>query len=263
MPHPLDWARFKVIRAQEHLDSLTAEIGMYLNNDMHEVIAHEQSEPGQHVWTIRVKVPPPLRLSALIGDCVTNARAALDYIVWSLAERYFPPLCDLSRSQHRRFAAFPIFQDPNDNRYQDCLDGLSKCGVPADAIDAIKAAQPHNTGYLPMEFLRRLVNADKHRSPLRVESHLGNVIIDFAGPTSYKAQYGGSAILGTGSHTRFRQHLSATGATFHAEQMYVNTQAGVYVALADRFMPREPVDVTLDEIIKTVADVIPRFDRFL
>ena len=50
------------------------------------------------------------------------------------------------------------------------------------------------------------------------------------------------------------------------------TEALVYEALTrlgrnhgasqDFLMPREPVDLTLTKIVKTVADVIPRFDPF-
>ena len=39
-------------------------------------------------------LPPPLRLSTIIGDVVVNTRAALDYIICELAQRYFVPPFD-------------------------------------------------------------------------------------------------------------------------------------------------------------------------
>src|SRR5258708_428207 len=90
--HPLDGARLKIVRAQEHIDSLTAEVRMYLDEKPYEVIKQHDG----HVWRFSpdVTIPPPLRLSTIIGDCLGNARAALDYIMWQLALMHFkdPPL---------------------------------------------------------------------------------------------------------------------------------------------------------------------------
>src|SRR5436309_15982842 len=87
MKHPLDGARLKVIRAQEHLDCLKAEVWMYLHQQPDEVRSQPERSP-QHTWLRPTHVLPPIvpsepppRLSAIIGDCVTNARAALDYIM--------------------------------------------------------------------------------------------------------------------------------------------------------------------------------------
>src|SRR5438094_6769697 len=103
MKHPLDGARLKVIRAQEHLDCLKAEVWMYLHQQPDEVRSQPERSP-QHTWLRPTHVLPPIvpaepppRLSAIIGDCVTNARAALDYIMWELAERHFDPPLDISQ----------------------------------------------------------------------------------------------------------------------------------------------------------------------
>jgi len=39
-------------------------------------------------------------------------------------------------------------------------------------------------------------------------------------------------------------------------------QTSFCVTLQDVSMPRVPVETTLEQIIKTVADIVPRFDRF-
>src|SRR5437588_3554710 len=97
---------------------------MYLDEQPHEV----RSQPETHlrsrsqtsfyayyaqtnpVHFLPPLVPgvPPLRLSTIIGDCVTNARAALDYIVWELAQRYFQPPFDIAKFSDRRIVSFPI-----------------------------------------------------------------------------------------------------------------------------------------------------------
>src|SRR4051812_6533280 len=141
MNHPLDGARLKIVRAQEHLDSLKAEIGMYLNEHPHEVFSHPKTYPYdsrrgavhaayysasiQHVLPPLTPGVPPLRLSTIIGDCVTNARAALDYIVWELAQRYFKPAFDITDRNDRRIVAFPIYQNALDAGLKDRLDRLA------------------------------------------------------------------------------------------------------------------------------------------
>jgi hypothetical protein len=263
MTHRLDGARLKVIRAQEHLDSLRAEIGMYLHSGVDEVVSHGQDEAGEYNSTLRVKVPPPLRLSTIVGDCVTNARAALDYVVWELASRYFHPAFDKTNPDDRRIVSYPIFRDPNANGYKDRLNRLANRRVPTDAIDRIKSTQPYNAGYEPLWSLHELVNTDKHRAPLLTIGHLGRVGIDFAEPASVNLQHGGSVIIGA-AITRFTTpDLGATGVTIRSDKMHVNAQAQVFVTLQDVPVPREPVERTIEQIIKTVADVVPRFDAFL
>jgi len=43
----------------------------------------------------------------------------------------------------------------------------------------------------------------------------------------------------------------------------VNTQATVCVTWQDTFMPPEPVERTLEDFVKIVADIVPRFDPFV
>src|SRR5690242_12983375 len=84
---PLDGARLKVVRAQEHLDSFKAESCRYLDEQPHEIRSQFQGD-GQALPHLDFSAPPH-RLSVIIGDCVTNCRAALDYIAWELVKHYF------------------------------------------------------------------------------------------------------------------------------------------------------------------------------
>jgi hypothetical protein len=267
MPHPLDGSRLKVIRAQEHLDSLKAEIGMYLNNDPYEIIPNEQPKPGQYSGTIRVKVPPPLRLSAVIGDCVTNCRAALDYIVWELASHYFNPRFDPKKREDRQITSFPIYRDALDENYLHRLKRLADRHVPAGAIDRIKAAQPYNGGYESLWLLHELVNSDKHRAPLLTIGHIGNFEISFAEPADIDWRGGRDHGYGIRGAAGGVQSIATRGGTervaFTSSAMHVNAQATVYVAWPDVTVPDEPVDLTLEKIIRTVANIVPGFDLFL
>lgn len=101
MNHSLDGARLKVVRAQEHLDSLKAEIRMHLDEQPNVVV---RSKPDPNLDLHMLSVPPsfpvedtPLRLSTIVGDCVTNARASIDYVVWELSQKFFVPSFDQSK----------------------------------------------------------------------------------------------------------------------------------------------------------------------
>src|SRR5438132_7788497 len=116
MSHPLDGARFKIVWAQQHLSSLKSKIRSYLDQQTDEIRSQPHMNP-QHTWLrpthiLRPIVPtetqPPI--SGIIGDIVTNARAALDYIMWELAQRYFAPPLDAAKFKERTLASFPIFK---------------------------------------------------------------------------------------------------------------------------------------------------------
>jgi hypothetical protein len=260
MAHPLDGARLKVIRAHEHLDCLKAEVGMYLQEQAHEVRSQPARNP-QVPWlstthTLRSLVPtvPPLRLSAIIGDCVTNARAALDYIMWELAARYFEPPVDLKRKGEKRITAFPIFKRPGDKCVKDRFDALTNRKIPAPAITEIKRAQPYNAGYEPLLSLQKLVNRDKHQTLLLTTGDFDHMIVELNPVYDQMRKSETITIprddLATGNQPAFQSDVEMKG------------KAAIYVTWKDVSMPREPVDLTLEKIVKSVVDIVPRFDRF-
>ena len=258
MTHPLDGARLKVVRAQEHLDCLKAEIRRYLDKQTNEVSSQPHMSP-HHPWLGPTQVLPNLvinepepRLSAIIGDCVTNSRAAIDYVMWELAQRYFVPAFNIDRGKDRELAAFPMCEVAAD--FQDCSKILTKRQVPTEAITEVNRAQPYNTGYQPLLWLQELVNRDKHRMLLLTIGEVDNFQIEF----------GPSAVLGFRAETvtLSRTDLTAIGTTAFQSDMQMKGKATIYVTWKDVPMPREPADRTLEQIIKCVADIIPRFDRF-
>jgi hypothetical protein len=277
MPHPLDGARLKIIRAEEHVQMLKAEIAMYLNarpwaigtetagkeiqkitavysgDDIH---APSRGEAELRLVTSVVS-PPPLRLSTIIGDCVTNARAALDYILWELVVRYFDPPFNSQRADDRRITAFPISKIVNQSGYVNRLDRLAKRRIPMAAIAEIKAVQPYTPGYEPLWLLHELVNTDKHRMPILTLAQVPvfMTLTDRAGSVSY------------GSGT-FQGHVAPLDKTVDGKvatevSVKMDDKVATTVTFKDDAMPRESVDRTLEQIIATVAKIIPRFEPFL
>jgi len=99
--------RAKIGWAQHHLDTLKAHVEAFLEGHRYVVIAESDAERGCYV--ARLKNPPPIpatEWALMIGDCVHNARTALDFLAWELAgadpddrETYFP-IC-LTRESYR------------------------------------------------------------------------------------------------------------------------------------------------------------------
>ena len=267
MKHPLDGARLKVVRAQEHLDALNAEIRMYLDEQPHEVWSqvkaietrwHPAYYSQRPIFTLPGIVPgqPPLRFSSIIGDCLTNARAALDYIVWQLAVRYFDPQVSIANRDDRRITAFPIFDDPTDPGFQDRLNRLTNRKVPADALDAIIAAQPNMAGQKPIGWLRELVNSDKHRMPLLTIGEFDETTVTFATPAIF------AHLVKEPSQLRLPRDATAPAGPPLQSDVQMKGEVAIYVTWQDVAMPRVPVDRTLEQIIEAVANIVPRFDRF-
>jgi hypothetical protein len=260
MPHPLDGAKLKIVRAEEHLDSLKCEIRMFI----HENPAHLRSEEDGDFWSLtpEFRIPPPLRLSTIIGDCVVNLRAALDYVVWEIARTHAnPPLVPTDKGDKKLFS-MPIYDHPpnikRDDGLSQKLNGLTNRKLPAPAIKLIEDIQPCNSGYEPLLWLHELVNTDKHRTPLLT---LG--VVQAAEVVMTNGKWRG--LVSGKSHRHgltFKTDPAMLGALMNGT-MKVDTQLAIDVTWKDLPMPDEPVERTLEKILKAVADIVPKFEAFV
>ena len=237
----LDSARLKVVRAQEHLDALRFEARRYLDTRPYEA-ATERHGDRIDVFP-RMKTPPPVRLSAIIGDCVSNLRSALDYVMWQLAERHTKTPLVVGKDR----PYFPIFSD--NKAYANNLKHLARYTIPAVALAELEKVQPYHAGHESLASLRELVNEDKHRLPLLTIAHT-------VGPGDIYVR-DSNGVVATGATSLTIVSASAD------EEVEAEFDAAVFIALQNPAMPREPVEVTLGRMVKCVADVIPRFEPFL
>jgi hypothetical protein len=227
---------------------------MYVEEQPYVVGAKEHEALGMSFPEFTITTQPPLRFSTLVGDCVTNARAALDYIVWELVCRYFDPPFDVTNANDRKITAFPIWRVSGSSAEVNRLNCLTNRKIPATAINEIKSVQPYNGGYEPLWWLHELVNTDKHRMPLLVAGYIPTAGFITAPVGS---DYPLSFFALPGQPPTRKAILN-----FRKGDVEVYHQATIQVSLQDVAMPREPVDRTLQQVIETVANVIPRFDRF-
>ena len=130
-------------------------------------------------WRLAIREPYPERWSVLIGDIVTNLRAALDHALWFAVNQYSGPPANPNQ------VTFPIA--PTNAKMTRARNDLASLVSP-DVWDVVDALQPYHGGtdaYMaPLEILRWLSNADKHR-----QIHLvGMTSVDF-GPIDVEATW--------------------------------------------------------------------------
>jgi hypothetical protein len=255
--HSLDGARLKIVWAQHHLGLFKKMAGEYKEGKLDKFVFKLTGKSVNASLREVASPPPPKELRCIVGDCVTNARAALDYVMWELASRYFVPCIDLKEREDRRISAFHLYPNPGDKGYIHWLNCLTNRKIPTGAIDVIKDVQPHNAGYEPLWQLHEIVNGDKHRLPVLITTRIKPI-----GPMSLAVTSEGGRrdiVVGVGVQNSLEIDTSQITGNFKVE---VDSQATIFVAFSDSSMPLEPVDRTLENIIKCVANVIPQFDSF-
>jgi hypothetical protein len=258
MSHPLDGARLKVVRAQKHLESFNEEAWRYINTEPHQVIAKREGNIVTVECLITAELDPSL--ACIVGDFVTNLRAALDYVIWELFIRFGPTT--LTDGQ-KGGIAFPIvasgnadFSKPNGKAAK--LSGL--CGIPAPAISVIESVQPYHAGYEALGTLNLLVNRDKHRMLL-----LCGVFVDSKG--ELVILQGDRPLWRTFGGIKSRFNLDAWGPKLAGCDLPFNVKVEskptIYIALKDFPTPPTLTYVgVLEDALKCVANVIPRFEPF-
>lgn len=169
MPHPLDGARTKLARADEHLDALDNELGLVLKPHADRLRFEVRQDGDWYVMVTKpIPVSFPLRLSAICGDAVQNLRSALDYVVWELVSA--------AGKEPTRHNAFPIFTrrrdfedrviHPNQPK-RSPLYGLDPNGEPWAVIEAAQpfhAPRLRDAMFTNLSALSGLSNRDKHRT---------------------------------------------------------------------------------------------------
>jgi len=270
MSHPLVDAHLKIVWADEHLQKLKGEIARYIKTKPHE-LGRKKDVHGKWTTGPNITAQPDETLSLMVGDCLTNARASLDYVMFQLVKRYFDPPFDITNRDHRMVTAFPLFEkrstDPTSaemNRFSKLASFMTK--VPADLFDTIKRVQPYNSGYEPLWWLHELVNTDKHRLLLVTRSDIPVAQFWFTyrdttigiGPTPFVANK--DVFLAGGFSTN-------VGVSDFPEEVDVQYQPTIHVTFENLPVPLAgiktiPVESVLQQILETVVQVLPQFDRF-
>jgi len=136
MTAPLDLCRARLLRAGEHIDSLGREIASL----------DATAIGNAPVIGRSLDQSPPARLCLMVGEIVYHLRAALDHIVWDLANRNGK----FTKGQ----VTFPVCDNPEHFK-QVVNNGILK-GVPRKFYPQIASFQPYLTPDPPNAVLRLL-----------------------------------------------------------------------------------------------------------
>ena len=194
---------------------------------------------GLVVPTWRIATEPDPYLSTIIGDVLCNLRSALHYVAWELAAKHAGRTL-VAPPTGKDKISFPIVFRKNDF-IRDHRKAIERYDLPTTVIDQIESVQPYGGGDDP---LRLFVDSDKHRLPILIRGDLRGctVVIQQVGPAALPADPNPAA-------PKKKQRAA------------VHAQLAIFVALQDAAMPREPVERTLENIVKGVADVIACVQR--
>ncbi|HEX5235467.1 MAG TPA: hypothetical protein VFW25_09065 [Silvibacterium sp.] len=161
---PLDFTSVyaKLDRAEEHLNAVYAEIAQWHNSCRYESFPERGSQMTRvGVALLRIGPDPyTTRWAVMIGDCLSNIRAALDHIIYSFAKFHAAnnPSPDIEN------LAFVIADSPEE--FKKAARGRLK-GFTQGFIDLVESFQPYRRKHpvLPplLALIRDLSNADKHR----------------------------------------------------------------------------------------------------
>jgi len=203
MQPSLNDADLRIKRARQHINSLRRyQRQIAINPD--EVIIEPHPNPVEilpngkrrfHSPKVTLPPEPPVnpQWAIRLGEAIFNLRAALDYLIYSLAY--------LDSTEPQNFTQFPICSTPeafDQAANQNLKPNDPRCllrGVSSPHIAAIKALQPNNNRGLDPHWLAQLKglsNPDKHRHLTIVQSKPFEVrawIISATPPSGMDMQY--------------------------------------------------------------------------
>jgi len=157
----LDGAYARLDRAREQLADLALRVKGLAPPHIEEIIAQTDfhivkefalgNSPGE------LPELPPI-LSVLIGEIIYNLRAALDYLVFDLAQ--------FDSGKEQAGTQFPIDDSPE--AFRSHQERFLK-GVSPEHVARIERLEPYNNGYRTA-MIRDISNPDKHRKLIAVDS---------------------------------------------------------------------------------------------
>ncbi|MGI8806666.1 MAG: hypothetical protein ACR2KK_02195 [Acidimicrobiales bacterium] len=254
----------KLTRARDHLDALNNEIRYWsavnpyrldAKFDSKNLAYFPQPSPGYVVTIVEESRLPGDRLSAVIGDCIHNLRAALDHLAWSLVVAgngtpnegtYFPVRLD-RLSENGKLRPLP-------------LTGA----VDQGALTIIEDLQPYNALDDPslheLAILSELDNIDKHRFLNPVGMTVIQASISLSDPA-------GGALFHQFVPGTFKRDAAVAFFPFREDQGAMNVDGNLTPLIAlDDFSPLagQPISGVLETLIAYVAtEVVRPLSRFL
>jgi len=171
----LESAKYKLIRATEHLKTIGTHVAKYAGEEHHKILTRPDGSE-----TIAVEENPPIEISILAGELVYQVRSALDHLAFDIVQSNFKSIS--LPDDWIRNCVFPLWlKTPKQWQYvppvpQRFFERVLP-GIPAEAYALIEEVQPYRQTNLAkhLRLLVQLSNIDKHRrlnlTKPRLDSH--------------------------------------------------------------------------------------------
>ncbi len=179
---PLNGARKKVVRAEEHLRALNDVVESFIKRKSYRPIEDRDPKTGtQRRYAVLTEQPPP-EIPLVIGDVVHNLRSALDHGIFEVASRHASR--PLTHRQEEGLS-FPIFSNAAKFNRSSGVKRTMEL-LPTNVQEFIKGQQPYNTPPSSRRarvndllcVLQTMWNADKHRSLLVTAAVVGMPFVE-------------------------------------------------------------------------------------
>jgi hypothetical protein len=259
MTHPLDGVHAKLARADDHFNAIQQAIYRTVDPSAQLIPGEFDADGPQYLFRSQRDSPKPTWLSPLIGDCVHNLRAALDYLVWELVH--------ITGTTGSTKTEFPIFT--NVALYRAHAPQKIR-GVPPEAEAIFERLQPFygpNSDPFspdwrdpldePLAYLYDLERWDKHRALNVTQDLLAANLVGFEQLGIHTSP--ARSVL----HGRFERGAVIARAQVRADHPQVDVYLSASFDIAfDRNGPAggEEVIQTLDDIRQTISRmVLPAF----
>ncbi|WP_020102431.1 hypothetical protein [Mycobacterium sp. 360MFTsu5.1] len=191
----MESAYAKYERAQVQLDELRASVDRFRGADLDNELSFRMSYPfgdrdPRGILTLRVQMRAPSEWSLIIGDILTNLRAALDHAVYGHAmsrqtlnserrKNLYHPMSTSSAE----WESTPETTTPDGNvkpSRKGIREVLQDLLAPA-VLDVIEKNQPFNgteaPGWHGLSVLSGLANRDKHRAVLDIPINIAGLAL--------------------------------------------------------------------------------------
>jgi|SRR5579864_426105 len=151
----------KTERAYHQLKTLEAKVGPFFADNPYPIRHEFNAECTECRFYISVTKPLPQReWGLIIGDCIHNARSALDHLIWELSEIFSGPAPTDTDTQ------FPIYDAPHPTMPFSLRAERRIKRLPVYAQALVEQLQPYRAPNImehPLWLCRHLDDIDKHK----------------------------------------------------------------------------------------------------
>jgi hypothetical protein len=243
MTDPLEGCRAKLIRGEEHLDALDAEVRRFETSKPYRIRSETNTKRAERLYGVQVTKSPSPDWPGVLGDCIHNFRCTLDHLAWRLVEQHGSP---------NDSTQFPIYTRRKRFRkgWGSKIGKVRRKGLKT-AFDGLQPYKGRPELY-PLWILHRLDIIDKHRELLPTAMPR-SPLLDIKSPLGSPVTYERGPFENSADVLRVRVPFGPNG------PVDVDIDPFVQVLIADvEVVPGTSESLPLRETLRDIRDVTRR-----